>query len=143
MLGGTAIGATIFSGSQFVQGVAIGTVISGGTQQVTLGGNATGTVVRSGGTQVVLFGGIVQSTTLLSGGIEVVDSQGEDFSARISGGTQIVSGIANGTTVFAGGLEVVELGLQPATNTTVSSGGTLEVEAAAATPARICSAGPR
>jgi autotransporter passenger strand-loop-strand repeat protein len=62
----------------------------------------------------------------LSGGVEIIDSQGNDFNARISGGTQIVSGITTGTTIFAGGLEVVESGGN-ALGTTVSSGGTLEL----------------
>ena len=69
----------------------------------------------------------MQATSLLSGGVEVVDSQGNDFNARISGGTQLVSGTTNSTIIFAGGLEVVEPGGN-ANNTTVSSGGTLEVE---------------
>jgi autotransporter passenger strand-loop-strand repeat protein len=100
-------------------------VLSGGTIDVMSGGTAGGTVVSSGGTVVISSGGLADPTTIYVGGSETISGGGTDLGAQIRGGEQDVFGTASGATVFAGS-QVVESG-GTASNTTVSSGGTLVI----------------
>jgi len=76
----------------------------------------------------------------LLGGSEIIASTGIDSGAQISGGEQDLFGLASGVTVFTGS-QVVESG-GIASNTTVSSGGSLVVlSSGLADPAIIYSGG--
>ena len=129
-------------------GVASGTTInSGGGQYVgAFGGSgvAIDTTISSGGVQGVgddVGGsGTAIGTTILLGGSEIIASTGIDSGAQISGGEQDLFGLASGVTVFTGS-QVVESG-GIASNTTVSSGGSLVVlSSGLADPAIIYSGG--
>jgi autotransporter passenger strand-loop-strand repeat protein len=87
-------------------------------------GVASGATVFTG-SQVVQSGGTASATTVLSGGTEIVSAHGSDFSARISGGIELDFGLAGGATIYAGSQVVESAGT--ASNTTVSSGGTLDL----------------
>jgi autotransporter passenger strand-loop-strand repeat protein len=90
---------------------------------VLAGGTVVDTTVQ--GLLNVAAGGIDDPTTIDSGGTEIVHRGGSDLGALISGGEQEVFGYASSATVFAGA-QIVESG-GSATDTTVSSGGMLEL----------------
>jgi autotransporter passenger strand-loop-strand repeat protein len=104
--GATAGGDTVSSGGvAVVGGTAVGTVVSGGTQEVGgavlqnsttytfIGGIASNTSVGSGGVQSVPSGSTAIATTVLAGGVEIISSGGTEAGTTISGGTlQLQSG---------------------------------------------------
>jgi autotransporter passenger strand-loop-strand repeat protein len=110
--GGVASGTLLDdNNTQFVYGIATGTVVSAGDAQIVeAGGFAIGTVVSSGGSEFVSAGGTAISTAVNSGGSEVVSAGGGDFNAVLSGGVQDLFGTANGTLLLAGGVQTVEAG---------------------------------
>jgi autotransporter passenger strand-loop-strand repeat protein len=75
--------------------------------------------VLAGGTQIVSSGGTA-SGTVISTGTEIISALGIDSAARLIGGTQLDYGLASGDIVSAGS-QVVEAG-GTASNTTVSKG---------------------
>jgi autotransporter passenger strand-loop-strand repeat protein len=142
--GGAAVGTAVHSGGTLLVssgGVAeTGTLLSGGTERISGHSSDFGAVLSGGkqfvygfasgatvftGSQLVQSGGVASGTTVLSGGTEIVSGHASDFGARISGGIELDSGIAAGATIFAGSQVVGSAGI--AINTTVSSGGTLDL----------------
>ena len=87
-------------------------------------GFASGATVFAG-SAVVQSGGVASATTVLSGGTEIVSAHGSDFGAQISGGIELDFGLTSGATIYAGSQVVESAGT--AGNTTVSSGGTLDL----------------
>ncbi|MGC2412707.1 MAG: hypothetical protein WA459_08430, partial [Stellaceae bacterium] len=102
------------------------TVLSGGSEIVSAGGRASGSIVDSGGSeylhgtasggtvnsgghQYVSAGGVVSDVTVKHGGIQTVYSGGITRGTVLSGGSEIVSsgGAASGTIVASGGTETV------------------------------------
>jgi autotransporter passenger strand-loop-strand repeat protein/probable HAF family extracellular repeat protein len=128
-----------FGGFGTVRGSAIGTILSGGTQNVGIG-VTTGTVVENGGGQHVFSGGIAIDTTL-SGGIFYSTPTGGGFapseqdigSGGVASGTivdrvgfELVSGQAFATTVLAGGF--VDVASGGIASDTIVNGGVQEVD---------------
>jgi autotransporter passenger strand-loop-strand repeat protein len=120
--GGTALGTVDSGGTDNVYGSANGTIVSsGGTETVESGGTAIDTVVSSGGSLVVASSGIADPTTIYSSGSETISAGGTDDGALISGGTQFDYGFASGVTVFAGS-QVVDSGGTASSTTTSAFG---------------------
>ena len=71
--GGTAVGATIFSGGvDLVEGTASATIVSnGGYEFVAAGGIADGTVIDSGGFVYVASGGSISGATISGGTLDL------------------------------------------------------------------------
>jgi len=115
--GSSDFGAVISSGEQLNYGFAGGATIFKGSQTVQGGGIASG----SSSTQLLVSsGGLAEAATISSGGSEIVSEGGSDLGAAISGGKQLDSGFAGGATVFAGS-QVVQSG-GTASSTSVHSG---------------------
>jgi autotransporter passenger strand-loop-strand repeat protein/T5SS/PEP-CTERM-associated repeat protein len=152
--GGTleALGSAILSGEGikaggsleltsggFVSGLSVS---NGVTLELGNNGSASAAIVSSGGKVKVLSGGTDSGATVSLGGSEIV-SAGGTASATVLKGSEIVSsgGTTVGTTVSSGGVEIVSAG-GTASNTTVLSGGTLDVlSGGLADPATIHSGG--
>jgi len=85
------------------QGIALGTVVRGGTQFILKRGAAISTTISSGGRQTVFAGGVASGTTISGGGTLTVVSGAVAARTRIAGGTEIVSagGVIVGVTTFA------------------------------------------
>jgi len=68
--GGTASTTTITTSNtyQFVSGLAVGTIVSGGVDVVYSGGVDKGAIISTGGTQYLASGGFASGATVLSGG---------------------------------------------------------------------------
>jgi len=101
-------------------------VLSGGVQEVFLGGVASNTHVSAGGEQRVDDGGSAVGTAVFSGGV-LSSIDGNLTNAHVADGGVILDGKgdpATDTTVGSGGLLIVGDGGE-ATGTTVQSGGTL------------------
>jgi autotransporter passenger strand-loop-strand repeat protein len=108
-------------------GMATGTVVDGGEEEIDSGGTDTGAVVRWNGTsgyalQSVGSGGSAISATIDSGGVQRIDSGGEAIATIASGGEQDVDsgGFATGTVVTDGYLIVFSGGA--AVNTAIYNG---------------------
>jgi autotransporter passenger strand-loop-strand repeat protein/autotransporter-associated beta strand protein len=124
---GSAVGATVFAGSQVVEngGIASGTVVSSGAQEdVYSGGVADGTVVSSGSSEYI-YGGIASGTVVSSGGYEY-DYGTASGTVVLSGGSEQVwyGATANGPVVSSGGNEYV---YGTASDASIDSGGALTV----------------
>ncbi len=123
--GGVASDTVIISGVQDVNGTAIGTVVSGGSEAVLSGGVDIGTVV-SGGSEAVLSGGVDIGTVVVNGGDDLVEP-GEVASGTVvvSGGNDVY-GTAIGTIVSGGGEQFVGSG--GVASGTVIGGGVMDVQ---------------
>lgn len=120
LAGGRAIGTTVISGIQDVDGAAIGTnVSSGGLQVVWSGGRVQATTVDAGGAFHIYSGGSASSVTVLSGGTVILDggtftglvlSSGAIEEAPLVNSGQTVSGTVvpqnDSQTIDAGGLAI-------------------------------------
>jgi len=81
---GTILDAAAF---QFVSGLAVGTVVSAGDQQIVeSGGFASGTTVSSGGLLTVSSGGFASGATVSNGGAEILSAGGSASGTRLLGG---------------------------------------------------------
>ena len=128
VVAGTAVGATINSGTLYDYGITSGTIVNGGVEVVGAGGTASGTTVNNGGEEYVVTGGRVSGTTL-NGGFGVI--AGTAVGTKVNSGATLYDlGAASGTIVNSGGLEFVESGAT-ANNTSIS-GGTVEIASGAA-----------
>ena len=97
--------------------VASGTMASAFGQQLVLsGGRAVGTVLTTGADQIVYSGGGVSNTVLSSGAVQAVFSGGLETGSIISGGGRLALQDASGAAepvVFAGSGGVLELDFVP------------------------------
>ncbi|EFN8552479.1 TPA: autotransporter adhesin AIDA-I, partial [Escherichia coli] len=94
-------------------GIATGTKLSGGTQNISSGGKASATEVFSGGKQNIYADGIASGTRINQSGYVNISSGGYAESTIIkSGGTQSVlsNGLASGTMINNSGRENVSNG---------------------------------
>ncbi|WP_158904141.1 autotransporter outer membrane beta-barrel domain-containing protein [Burkholderia sp. L27(2015)] len=122
--GGSSISTTILrQGSELVRGVASATVLNGGSQFISSGGVARGTVADGiFSFQDVGPSGTAIGTLIANTGQQTVESGGLAISSTVSnGGVQSVAGLASATLVDSGGLQVVVNGT--AVSTTVVNGG--------------------
>ena len=115
----------ISAGIQDVYGTAVSTTLIGSRslQDVERGGLARGTTVRSGGEQL-LAGGIARNTRVSSGGAQVIGGTAYDTVVSRGGVVTLAGGNAYGITVLAGGIVDVQSG--KASNLAVRSGGALD-----------------
>ena len=118
MAGGLLTSAVVNSGGSvsLLGGDDVGTQLDGGSDYVSSGSTASGTVVNSGGSEYVFSGGVAYGTTVSSGG-----------SLTISSG-----GVASNTVISSGGTEILQNGATAAgaidfagNNATLSIGGTV------------------
>jgi autotransporter passenger strand-loop-strand repeat protein len=108
------------SGLQDVYGSAIGTILSGGEQDVEVGGSATDTVVDSGGVEKVH--GSDFYATVNSGGTQYVEAGGVATSATVNGGLSTPEGPPlGGPFGNTPGIQIVSAGGQ-ASGTALSGG---------------------
>jgi autotransporter passenger strand-loop-strand repeat protein len=143
--GGTAIGTTVDSGGiQQVQGTTTGTVLvgSGATQNVSSGGNASGTRIGNGGSEVVSAGGQTSGVVVSSGGIlEIVSGGvGSGITVLSGGELELFGGTVTGVTLSNGGIESVSSGAT-ASGTHVLKGGEIIYAGGTVTGAVIASGG--
>ena len=121
-VGGSA-GILGIAGQQLVFGSASGTVVSGGSLQVSSGGTATAarifsggtadtfgfasaTLINNGGAETVHSGGLASATTVSGGAVQTVGSGGTALGALLLGGGR--QGIAGGAAADgAGGVDGV------------------------------------
>ena len=128
VVAGTAVGATVNTGTLYDYGITRDTIVNGGVEVVGAGGTASGTTVNNGGEEYVVTGGRVSGTTL-NGGFGVI--AGTAVGTKVNSGATLYDlGAASGTIVNSGGLEFVESGAT-ANNTSIS-GGTVEIASGAA-----------
>jgi autotransporter passenger strand-loop-strand repeat protein len=117
--GGTATGAVLNSGTQYVSsgnffagivtGTAIGTQVNNGGQEFVFYRDVTSnTVIAADGTEYVSSGGTAVGTVIDNGGVEQVFSGGIASGSVISGGILMLSGgaVIVGGVHFAGGGEL-------------------------------------
>ena len=135
------ISGTVISSVEYVSAgapVSGGTVISGLTQDVLVGGAANAMAIDSGGTQIIFSGGTASGTIVSSGGTQDVNVGGTAVGTTVStGGTQYDAGVSSDTTLD-GGTEVV---FGSDTSATVNSGGTQAVVAGGTTLGTTVSSG--
>ncbi|WP_158931576.1 Hint domain-containing protein [Acidisphaera sp. S103] len=87
---------------------------------------STGLTVTSGGSITILNGGTAVSTTVLSGGTELVSAGGVDSGSDIGlGGNETVLGSASGDTI--GGIQLVSSGTAIVSNEIVVNGGSVDL----------------
>ena len=83
-------------------------VMSGGVQQVSMGGIANGVTLSSGALQLVWSGGSVSSTSVASSDVQYVESGGSATSTTVATGAyQFAYGTANSTIVTVDALQIV------------------------------------
>jgi autotransporter passenger strand-loop-strand repeat protein len=112
----TATDTIVDGGSQFVSGLANGTIVSGGGSQFVYGA-ADQTMIGDGGAQLVF--GSVTNTTIANGGEQKVYSEGTATGTTVNtAGTQLVWGTAVNTTINGG----AQFLLGTATDTTIIQG---------------------
>ncbi|HEY4174512.1 MAG TPA: hypothetical protein VGM42_15885, partial [Rhodopila sp.] len=93
---------------------------------VSSGVTSSGLTVTSGGSITILNGGTAVSTTVLSGGTELVNSGGVDSGTDLAlGGTETVLGSATGDTI--GGIQLVSSGTAIVSNEIVVNGGSVDL----------------
>lgn len=132
---GTALNTTISGGTQDLEDVGTPSmanntsIYTGGIQNISAGAIATNTTIHSGGVQNVYTGGAAGGTTEIRSDVTLDSSlfvsSGTLFSGgtALSGGTQnVLGGTATGTVIHNGGIQSVSSGT--AANTTIHSGGT-------------------
>ncbi len=150
--GGTANGGTLTSGGTetvSAGGVASGTVVSDGGQEVVLsGGVASGATLLSGGTQTISLGGIGRATTVSASGALAVTAGGVASGTILSSGgaATVVSGTLSGANLVGGGATVSAGGIASSTQVsagtlTISSGGIARSGQVTSTGLEIISAG--
>ncbi|MDR7286573.1 autotransporter-associated beta strand protein/autotransporter passenger strand-loop-strand repeat protein, partial [Pseudomonas corrugata] len=126
--GGSANDTNVWNGgAQHVTGVAQRTTIFGGEQIVSAGGSANSTTINSAGELTVLAGGTATSVTQTVGGLTT------STDATVAGTNSLGAFSVDATTHSANNVLLQDrgrlsvLGNGTATDTTVSSGGVLEV----------------
>jgi autotransporter passenger strand-loop-strand repeat protein len=124
--GGTAIGTVNSGGTDEVIGLVSGTVLSGGGEQLLLGGTAVGTIVANGGVDVEE--GVASGTKVLPGGFDFV-AAGTAIGTIVSGGVAFFASGAtiSGATISGGTLELASGVIIGSGAITFSSGGELEL----------------
>lgn len=117
---------------QTVAGLATGTYLGNGDQEVIAGGSAVGTTVNSGSTLIVQSGGTAYDAVINEGG-QVVLSAGLIKRTQVnSGGNQINSGgVAFDTIVGPGGNQTVDAGRASATILQSGAGQTVSLNGSA------------
>jgi autotransporter passenger strand-loop-strand repeat protein len=128
LFGGGALDMTISAGgAQVVYGTATSTVIdNGGIEIVGASGQANATTVSSGGTLDVLVGGSASAPNLLPGATLLIGGSLAGFTISSGITLEVSAGSVNNTTVLSGGtLELLDGAAQ--SGTTISSGGILEI----------------
>ena len=119
--GGTTISAVLAGGNGLAAieivnsgGTASATTISGGGVEV-VSGLAVGTMIASGGQELLSSGGVSDAVRVSSGGVELVMSGGTTISAILAGGNGLAAievvyggGVASATTVNVSGAQVVQ-----------------------------------
>jgi autotransporter passenger strand-loop-strand repeat protein len=121
---GGVISGTIVQaqGQDRVNGVASFTVVSGGLESLTNGGQATGTVVSNGGAQWVQTGGVASGTVLSSGGVMDLTTGGIATSTVVNSGGILILG-----QVFRGPGFESETPAGVASSTQVNNGGSIDL----------------
>ena len=99
---------------------------------VTSGVTSSGLTISSGNELLVQSGGIASSTTVDGGGSLVVNSGGEISATISAGGTETISsgGSATGDQIY-GTLTIISTGATAVSNETVNSGGLLNISKSA------------
>ncbi len=105
---------------------------NGNTIDVLSGGTATAAAILSGGSAIVEVGGVDSGSTIAAGGVELVfGSANADIvvgSQTVSTGT--ASGIVTNETVVNGGVVTLAVKTTSAADTTIETGGTLNINGA-------------
>lgn len=113
-LDGLAVGTTVNGGTQNVFGTARNTNLTGGTQNVQDGGIVQNTTIN-GGLQIVQLGGTAQNT-LLNSGEQDVRKGAVVTDTTISGGGSYVAGVAIRSEITDGFMQVLDGGIAKDTN---------------------------
>jgi autotransporter passenger strand-loop-strand repeat protein len=107
--GGTTVGTVIIGGGvEQLYGIASGSVVNGGSLNVSSGGLVIGTIVGGGGALYISTGGIASNTTV--GGLAGVFAGGNMTTATIGGEAIVYSGAAIAGAAISGGLLEIRAG---------------------------------
>ena len=124
--GGTDLGAQISGGEQDVYGLASGATVFTGSQVVESGGTASGTTVSSGGTLDVLSGGTAMLPICCPAPRSLIGGTLSGFTVSSGVTFEVSAGTVSNTTVLSGGTLELLAGAKQS-GTTISSGGILEI----------------
>lgn len=113
-LDGLAVGTTVNGGTQNVFGTARNTILTDGSQNVEDGGIVQNTTIN-GGLQIVQLGGTAQNT-LLNSGEQDVRKGAVVTDTAINGGGSYVAGVAIRNEITDGFMQVLDGGIAKDTN---------------------------